>query len=131
MNRPRVPVWAYLLLVFAGGLAAGFLADRVYTLRTVSAHVAPHNAEEWKRKYLADVRTRCHLSDAQLAQVAVVLDATRKQAEALRARMAPEWQALHAEQVRKVRELMQGSQVADFDQFRAEREAQHRAHSRN
>lgn len=131
MQRPRVPVWAYLVLVFVGGLAAGVFADRAYTLRAVSAHAAPHNAEEWKRKYLADVRTRCHLSDEQAAQVSVVLDTTRKQAEALRARMAPEWEALHAEQVRKVRDLMQGSQIAEFDQFRAEREAQHRAHSKN
>ena len=130
MERSKVTVWTYLVLVFAGGLATGFFADRVYTMRTVSANASPHNPEEWKRKYLADVRERCHLTDPQVAQVTTILDNTRHKADALRARMAPEWAALRAEQVRQMRELMAGPQVAQFDQFHAEREAQHKAHSK-
>jgi Spy/CpxP family protein refolding chaperone len=131
MDRSRVSIWTYLVLVFAGGLATGFFADRVYTMRTVSAHAVPRNPEEWKRKYISDVRSRCHLSEAQVEQVGQILDATRRKADALKTRMAPEWEALHTEQVRQVRELMTGPQVAEFEQFRAEREALHRAHSRD
>lgn len=130
MDRPRA-LWTYLVLVFAGGLATGFFADRAYTMREVSAHAAPHSPEEWKRKYLADLRSRCHLTDEQAGKVGAVLDVTRQRAEALRARMAPEWEALHQDQVRQVRELLAGPQVAEFDKFRAEREAQHRAHSKD
>ena len=131
MDRSRLSVWAYLVLVFAGGLATGFFADRVYTMRTVSANAVPRNPEEWKRRYLEDVHARCHLSAAQLAQVSQVLDQTRQRADALRARMAPEWKALHDEQVAKVRALMVGPQVAEFDKFRADREALHQKHSKD
>lgn len=127
MERSRVSVWTYLVLVFVGGLATGFFADRVYTMRSVSAHGLPHSPEEWKRKYVADVRERCHLADDQVNQVSQILDDTRQKAEAIRTRMAPEWEALHAEQVSRVRDLMKGPQVAEFDQFRAEREARHKA----
>lgn len=131
MDRSRLSIWTYLVLVFGGGLATGFLADRAYTMRTVSANAIPRNPEEWKRRYLDDVRTRCHLSQAQLTQVGEILDHTRQRADALRARMDPEWKALHADQVREVRALMVGPQIAEFDKFRAEREAQHRKHSNN
>lgn len=131
MERSRVSVWIYLVLVFAGGLVTGLFADRVYTLRTVSAHAVPHNPEEWKRKYIADVKSRCQLTDTQVDQVSQVLDDTRRKAEGMRARLAPEWAALHSEQVRRVRELMAGPQVAEFDRFRAEREAQHKARSKD
>lgn len=131
MDRSRVSIWTYLVLVFVGGSVTGFLADRVYTMRTVSANAIPRNPEEWKRKYLEDVRTRCHLSEAQLAQVNQILEVTRHRAEAIRARMEPEWKALHADQVREVRAVMVGPQVAEFDKLRAEREAQHKAHSKD
>lgn len=131
MDRSRLSVWTYLVLVFVGGLATGFLADRAYTMRAVSANAVPRSPEEWKRKYLEEVRSRCHLSDAQVAQVGQILDNTRQRADALRARLDPEWKALHAEQVGKVRALMVGPQVAEFDQFHAEREAQHHKKSKN
>ena len=126
----RFSPWLYFLLVFAGGIATGFFGDRVFATRPVIADTAPHSAEEWKRHYIDDLKRRCALTQDQVSRVNTVLEETHKQADALRARIAPEMTALHNQQVKEVRELLTDGQKPAYDQFRAERDAQRKAERR-
>jgi hypothetical protein len=127
MKPNGVSPWLYFFLVFAGGIATGFFGDRALNARTVSANVSPRTAQEWKRHYMGDLKTRCNLTDTQLTQVDDILERTHKQADELRDRIAPELDALHNQQVLQVRELMTDAQRPAYDHFRAERDAQRKA----
>ena len=127
MSSNRVSPWLYFFLVFAGGIATGFFGDRAISTRTVSANSAPRNAQEWKRHYMGDLKGRCKLTDSQLARVNDILDRTHQKADEIRARITPELDALHNQQVQEVRELMTDAQRPAYDQFRAERDAQRKA----
>ena len=77
MKLTRWSVALYMALVFACGGVVGAFAHRLYTVSGVSANVAQRNPEEFRKRYMADMKARLQLTDDQAAKLGAVMDDTR------------------------------------------------------
>ena len=121
----------YLALLFLGGVAVGVFGHRLYTLNSVNASVNPRNPEEFRRRYVAEMRTRLKLTDDQVARLGPVLDETRQRHRELMDKHRPEFKAIQDEQVRRIREILTDSQQAEYTSMLADREKQRQREGRH
>ena len=122
MKRSSLSTGVYLLLVFLSGIVVGVFANRLYVMNSVSANANPKSPEEWRRKYVAEMRSRLRLSDQQVAQLEPILDETRQRFHDAHERAKPELKAIQDEQVQKIRSILKDDQKAEYEKMRAERE---------
>jgi hypothetical protein len=119
MPKSRLSVGVYLLLVFLSGALVGAFAHRLYMARSVVAAPRP---EEWRRRYVEDLRVRVKLDAQQIAQVQRILDETRQKYHQLKEQEKPLAQAIHDEQTAQIRSILRDDQKPAYDQFREERQ---------
>ncbi len=117
----RGPVWAYLLLVFAGGGVVGVFADRLYTVKSVRADVRP-TPDEYRKRYVAELKSRLKLDPPQVDKLNAILESTQQSMHALHEREKPEMTAIHQEQVDKVHSILNEKQIVEYEKMRDERE---------
>lgn len=119
MRFLRFPVAAYFLLVFLSGAVVGALAWRYYALHSV-------RADDHRRQYIEEMRSRLHLRDDQLTQLNGILDRTRQRFSELREKMKPEMDLIRQEHAAKVRVILDDTQRAEYEKRRLEREERER-----
>jgi uncharacterized protein YneF (UPF0154 family) len=117
MRRSNLATLLYLLVVFASGAVVGGFANRLYMAKTVTANAPPSHAEIRKR-YLQDMRSRLHLTDAQVTQLLQIMDATGQ-------RMHEMHKTIDDEHAQKVAAMLDDTQKAEYARMRAEREKHH------
>ncbi|MCS7315458.1 MAG: hypothetical protein RMI94_07550 [Bryobacterales bacterium] len=121
MRRSRLSVALYLLLVFSSGVLVGALGYRFLAGSPPQPPPRP-SPEEFKRRYMEEMRTRLRLSDEQARQIETILDETR---EKYRAHM----RAFQEEQTSRIRAVLDEKQRAEYEKMRQEREERRkRAH---
>jgi septal ring factor EnvC (AmiA/AmiB activator) len=123
MRRSSLITSLYLALLFLSGVAVGAFGLRLYTLNSVRVGGRP-SAEEFKRRYIAELRSRLNLTDDQMSKLGPILDETRKQIRELRDKHRPELKAIQDEQSQRIRALLTDSQQAEYTKFLDEREKQ-------
>jgi hypothetical protein len=121
MRRTTLTTALYLALLFFAGVAVGAFGLRLYTMNSVSANASP---EEFRRRYVAELQSRLKLSGQQVNQLQPILDETRQLHRELREKHKPEFDAIHEEQVRKIRLMLTDAQQAEYTKLLAEREKQ-------
>lgn len=116
--------WLSLTLVFIGGTAVGALGHRFFAMSSVEARTATArpSPEEFRKKYMTELRTRCKLTPEQETRVNGILDVTRNKFRALNDRQRPEFKAIQDEQTLLIRAVLDESQRAEYEKFREERE---------
>lgn len=124
MKRSQVQIALYMLAVFLSGAVVGGFAHRLYMVKTVTAE--PRRPEDFRRKYVNDMRERLKLDDTQAARLNDILDRTAARFKQFREDHKQETDAIHEEQVREIRAMLNASQQADYEQFRLEREKRRR-----
>lgn len=117
MTRSRLSVALYLLLVFGSGVLVGALGYR-YIAGAPQPPPRP-SPEEFKRRYMEEMRSRLNLSDEQARQIETILDETR---EKYRAQM----RAFQEEQTSRIRAVLDEKQRAEYEKMRQEREERRR-----
>jgi hypothetical protein len=123
MNRSRLTVAAYMLAVFLGGVIVGSFGQRLYTVKAVGASVrSPRNADEFRKSYVSDMRARLKLDDQQVLKLNAILDETRDRFKAFKDQHKDEMKAIHDTQVARINDILDASQRAEYDRFRAERD---------
>ena len=122
MKLTRWTVALYMGLVFVCGGVVGAFGHRLYTVSGVSANVAPRNPEEFRKKYLADIKARLKLTDAQVTQMSVIMDDTRMRFRETRAIIEPQMKKIREDQQRKFAELFSPEQLAEWQKIAEERE---------
>jgi len=116
MRRSNLATLFYLLVVFASGAVVGGFANRLYMVKAVSATVnAPHSRAELSKQYIQDMRSRLHLTDAQVPELQKIMDATDQ-------RMNEMHKTIKDEHIRKVVAILDDSQKAEYAKMRQERE---------
>ncbi len=110
-----------LLVVFACGAAAGGFAMSLYLAKSVTA-ARPNVPQQWRERYVSDLRDRLHLNDEQIQKLNIILDSTKQKYDEVRARYKPEMDGIHNEQVSSIHAMLQPEQSAEYDKFRAERD---------
>jgi len=98
MKPTRWTVALYMALVFACGGVVGAFAHRLYTVSGVSANVGQRNPEEFRRRFMADLKSRLQLSDDQAAKLSGIMDETRMRVRAARVTIEPELQKIRDDQ---------------------------------
>lgn len=115
-----------LSLVFGCGLAVGAFGHWLYANNTVSAKSGKTPAratpEEYRRRYVDEMKTRLKLDDQQLSQLNSVLDGTRARFEAMKERHRPEVKQIQQEQVDQINGFLSDGQRAEYQKMRQERQ---------
>jgi len=117
MRRSNIATLLYLAVVFLSGVVVGGFAVRLYMAKTVSAVTqnGPHNHAEIRRQYIAEMRGRLHLTDAQVVQLQQIMDATGQHMHQMH-------KAIGDEHVQKVIAMLDEGQKAEYAKMREERE---------
>ena len=122
MKFTRWTVALYMALVFACGGVVGAFAHRLYTVSGVSANVGQRNPEEFRKRFMADMKTRLQLTDDQAAKLSVLMDETRSRFRDVREKFEPEMQKIREDQRQKISELLSPSQQAEWQKIMDERQ---------
>jgi hypothetical protein len=133
MPTSKLSTTIYLSLVFLSGILVGGVSYRVYSLKTVSASTTSSRRptpEEFRRRYVNDLRTRLNLDGKEVSQIQQILDQTDMEFHQLRASMNAQAQALHDQQVARIKAILAPDQEAGYDQFRAERDRKRKAENK-
>jgi hypothetical protein len=120
-------VTVYLLLVFLSGVLVGSVSQRLYLAKTVDASIQQRTPEEWRRKYVNDLKVQVNLNEEQVARLEQILDETKQRMRAIREQERPMIHSIQSEQVAKIRSILRPEQVAAYEQFRLEREKKREA----
>ena len=124
MKLSRAAIAAYIVLVFLCGAVLGAFSFRLYTVSTVSAkspQVSP-NPEQFRKNYLATMRSRLTLSDDQVTRLNLILDDTRARIREVHDRSQPEVQEIRKEQTDKIRALLSPGQRSTYEEMLKQRE---------
>ena len=121
MKFTRWTVALYMGLVFACGAVVGAFAYRLYTVSDVSANVGQRDPEEYRKRFMAELKNRLNLNDDQAAKVGMIMDQTRQQFRAARATIEPEIQKIREEQRQKISEILSADQQAEFQKMMEQR----------
>jgi hypothetical protein len=122
MKPTRWTVALYMALVFACGGVVGAFAHRLYTVSGVSANVGQRNPEEFRKRFMADLKSRLHLSDDQAAKLSGIMDETRMRVRATRVTIEPELQKIRDDQKQRISELLLPDQQAEWQKILDERQ---------
>jgi len=117
MKFTRWTVALYMGLVFACGAVVGAFAYRLYTVSDVSANAGQRNPEEYRKRFMAELKARLNLNDDQAAKLGVIMDHTRQQFRAARATIEPEIQKIREEQHQKISEILSTDQQVEFQKM--------------
>jgi hypothetical protein len=119
----------YLTLVFAAGISVGAFGHRLYTANSVTASAPERRQtpEEYRRTYLAEARTRLQLDEKQATEIAAILEKTGQRYREFRERTRPEMDQIQTDQINSIRAVLNEKQKAEYELWRAERDARRRA----
>jgi len=121
MPRTRFSIAMYLVLVFASGILVGIVSTRLYATSTAIANSSPSNISEFRKRYLAGMRTRVGASESQIAAITKQLDETKHKYDELAAMEQPLHDKIQEEHVEAIKALLTPQQAAAYDDWRAER----------
>jgi hypothetical protein len=122
MKLTRWTVALYMALVFGCGGVVGAFAHRLYTVSGVSANAAQRNPEEFRKRFMADMKARLQLNDDQAAKLDTIMDETRARFRDAREKFEPEMQKIREDQRQRISELLSPSQQAEWQKIIEERQ---------
>jgi hypothetical protein len=130
MPKNKLSAFLSLLLVFLSGAVVGALAHRLYMVNTIystgNGNGAPlskrTDPEEVRRRIIADVKSKVHLDDSEVAALNKLMDETNDAWHKMRDRINAEGRTFHDEQWQKFRALLRPDQQSLYDQWRTERD---------
>jgi Spy/CpxP family protein refolding chaperone len=122
MKKSGLIVAAYLTLTFLSGAAVGGFGFWLYSTRSVSAVSRRPTPEEFRQRYLSEMRTRLNLSDDQVQKLTTILDSTRELFRQISDKHRPEYEAIQQHQREQVRAILNQEQRDEYEKVRAERE---------
>jgi Spy/CpxP family protein refolding chaperone len=123
MTLSRWKIALYVGLVFVSGALLGAFSHRLYTVSGVSAD-APRNPEEFRKRYMEEMKSRLKLTADQVTKLSVILDETRARVRSTRESIEPEIRQIRDEQQEKVHQILSADQRPEYDKMRQEREAE-------
>lgn len=123
MRNKQTTAAIFAVLLFACGVAVGVLGDRYYGMKEV--HARP-SLDTLRTRYVAEMKSRLHLTPDQVTKLNTVLDQTRERFKAFRDEHRSEFDHINQQQIDAVRGLLTPEQVPEYDKLLAERERRHK-----
>jgi hypothetical protein len=128
MKLSRTTIALYVGLVFVSGAVLGFFSNRLYSATTVSASksatgtkssVTPEEFRKWLTSYY---QKRLDLNVDQVQKMNLILDESQAQVKAVHARMDPELDAVHENQITRMNLMLTPAQQGEYEKMRIERQ---------
>ena len=130
-KRSQLLVGLYLFLVFGSGAAVGGFGHWLYASKSVGATSGRPSPEEDRRQYVEEMKSRLRLNDEQVKQLSVVLDQTGALYKQIHEKHRPEYRAIQDSQTQMIRSLLSPWQLAEYEQYRMEREERMKLRTKN
>ena len=122
MKRSGLKAAAYLAMVFLSGALVGGFGHRLYTQGSVSANSrAGRSMEDYRKRYMGEMRSRLDLTEDQATKIGDVLDSTRLQYKQFNESHKAELTGIQNDQVTRVSAILSDSQRLEYEKMRAER----------
>ncbi len=123
MNRSTRTLALWLTLVFLSGVAVGGLGYHLVRTRSAEASAGRHlSPEEWRARYVETMRSRLHLTPAQLDRLNQILDETRAKFHTLEEEMIkPRKSEIIKAQREAIIAMLTEEQRAEYEKLRRER----------
>ncbi len=119
----------YLSIVFLSGAVVGGFAHRLYMVNTVTASRSQRpSPEEYRKRYLQEMRTRLKLNQGQVVSLQQIMDETSQRLRDVREKDRPLFKAIDDDHVRKVEALLTPEQKTEYEKIRQEREKRRQEH---
>jgi hypothetical protein len=112
----------YLFLVFASGILVGVFSHSLYITKSASANSSPQNMVEYRKRYLAEMRSKVKVNEAQVATVTALLDDAKRKFDALHAQETPLHDKIQSDLIDSIRAQLTDQQKVAYDAWRVERE---------
>jgi hypothetical protein len=125
MKLSRWTLALYVGLVFASGIVVGAYSHRFIDVTAVSAN-ARRNPEEFRKRFTAEMKSRLNLTSDEMTKLGEVLDVTQAEFSDTRGSIEPALAKIREEQHRRILEILQPAQQAEYENMRREREARAR-----
>ncbi len=122
MKLSRQAMALYALLIFASGGVLGALTHRLYTVTTVSATETRPSPDEWRKKYMAEMQSRLHLTSDQILRLNIYLDETRSLVREAQAKVKPEIEQIKRDQREKIKTMLDEKQKVEYIKLLEERD---------
>src|SRR4051812_39379016 len=131
MRRSSFSTTLYIALVFLSGAVVGGFSHRLYTMKTVLASpVVSPKPDDYRSKYLEEMRTRLSLSPEQVKELSNILDSTKSRFHEVKAKWdkeaklkaKPELRAIQEDQVQKIKGILSAPQQSEYEKLRIERD---------
>jgi len=126
-KRSQILVGLYLFLVFASGVAVGGFSHWLYASKSVSASQGKLPPAEYRRQYVEEMTNRLRLNPEQVRQLSSILDQTGALYKQVYEKHRPEYRAIQDSQSQMIRAFLSPWQVAEYEQYRIEREERMKA----
>jgi hypothetical protein len=135
MANTKFSAFLSLLLVFASGIVVGGFGYRVYNTKVATSPRPPEkqhmSPEEFQKRAVEDMTKEVRLDDQQVIQLRQIYGETRTAFDEKRAefnnKLHAEGQAIHEQQVEKIKKMLRPDQIPLYDALRARREAERAA----
>jgi hypothetical protein len=122
MKLSRQAMALYALLIFASGGVLGALTHRLYTVTTVNATETRPSPDEWRKKYMAEMQSRLHLTPDQILKLNIYLDETRSLVREAQAKVKPEIEQIKHDQREKIKTMLDEKQKVEYIKLLEERD---------
>jgi hypothetical protein len=134
MANTKVSAFLSLLLVFVSGIVVGGAGYRVYNTKVAATAKPPEkrlSPEEFQKRAVDDMAKECHLDPQQITELRQIYGETRVAFDEKRAefnnQLHSAGQAIHDQQVEKIKKMLRPDQIPLYDALRARREAERAA----
>ena len=136
MKKP-MGVGLSLLAVFLSGAVVGAFGHRLYMVRsvyseptTIATPPAPPKPEDFRKKYVEELRTRLQLDELQLGKLNTILDQTREKfhqaRERSKERSKVESAQIRQDQRNQIRTILKPEQQTEYEKIIQERDTRER-----
>lgn len=136
MKRSQLNIILSMFAVFGSGIVVGAYGYHSYTTKIVIAEPKAEpkpKPEDWRQRYVEEVRTRVKLDNAQVGSLNLILDETKARFKDLKER-SKQQQKIETDKIRfeqndKIRAMLKPEQRPEYDRFREERERRMKEHA--
>lgn len=118
MKRNQWSAVVVAVLLFCFGAAVGALGHRYYASTEVNAK----SAEDFRHRYVSEMRSKLSLTSNQVAQLETILDETKAKFKAVKDSYRPAMLEIKKEQVSRVKSVLTSQQIPIYERLVAERE---------
>lgn len=128
MIRSKFSLILSMLVVFASGVVVGVVSHGYWVGKNQPPkQEARKGPEEYRRAYVAEMKKRLKLDEAQGTKLVQILDETRDKYRALRDKMRPDMDAIQQEQVDRINGMLSPEQQQEYTRMRKERDDKRKA----